>query len=244
MADPKDPRTFFSQHHAAYVTSPRHAHGKDLDILIESLGPKPGAAALDVATGGGHTALRMAGAGAQVTVADITPEMLQDTQRQAEERGMHVKAVIANAEALPFADGTFDLVSCRRAPHHFHDIGAFLSEARRVLSSSGRLGISDMTGSAAGINWLNQLERLRDPSHNEALAIDAWYYQLVLAGFKDISLQIIEEYMPFEEWLTPVMPTSVEGKEALQFLSQPDAPWEFVRGSQFVKRRLIAVAYR
>ncbi len=244
MVDPKDPQTFFSQHHAAYVTSRRHARGKDLDILIEAMSPKPGESALDVATGGGHTALRLAGEGARVTVMDITPEMLQDTLRQAEERGIHMDAVKADAKAFPFSDASFDLVSCRRAAHHFHDIGAFLREAYRVMTPSGRLGISDMTGSVEAIDWLNRLERLRDPSHFEALSVDAWYQQLVLAGFKDINVRLLEESMPFEEWLEPVTPDSQDGAAALQCLREANAPFEFVRGTTFIKRRLIAWACR
>ena len=239
MPDPEDPRKFFSAHHHAYVTSPRHARGQDLSVLIAGLEPQAGQRALDVATGGGHTALRLAESGMEVTATDITPEMLQDALALASERGLRLIAVEAPAEALPFPANHFHRVSTRRAAHHFRDVPRFLEEARRVLVPGGRLGISDMTGSAAGIDWLNQLERLRDPSHYQAWDPDAWYRALVAAGFVNIVLRLSEEMMTFLEWLTPVEPGDPNGRAALHFLSHPDAPYEFVRGQTFVKQRIL-----
>ena len=64
--------------------------------------------ALDVATGGGHVARRLREAGLQVVTSDPAPGMQPD--------------VICPAEHLPFADGSFDVVACRRAAHHFDDV--------------------------------------------------------------------------------------------------------------------------
>jgi len=154
MPDERDPRAFFSAHHHAYVVSPGHAHGRDLDRLVIGLAPKPGERAVDVATGAGHTALRLAEHGAEVNIVDITHEMLEDALTLAQDRHLNLTAVEAPAEALPFSDKSFDLVTCRRAAHHFTDIAQFLSEAHRILRTGGRLGISDMTGSQTGIPWL------------------------------------------------------------------------------------------
>ncbi|MDA8206514.1 MAG: class I SAM-dependent methyltransferase [Thermaerobacter sp.] len=243
MTEIQDPREFFSKHHQAYVTSARHAHGHDLDLLISGLVPRAGEKGLDVATGGGHTAIRLARAGVQVTVADITSEMLTDATTLAAAEGLAIAQVEAYAESLPFLDGTFDIVTCRRAAHHFRDVAAFLREARRTLSRSGRLGISDMTGSLHGIEWLNRLERLRDPSHHRALAPDVWYEMLVAAGFSNITLLLIEEPMSFDQWLSPVTADTEDGARALDYLRQ-NPPAEFVRGSMFIKRRVLIWADR
>src|SRR6187551_2065882 len=96
----------------AYRTSEAHREGEDLDLLVEwAAGSRT---ALDVATGGGHVARRLREAGLQVVSADPAPGMQPD--------------VICRAEDLPFADGAFDLVVSRIAPHHFADIGAALEE--------------------------------------------------------------------------------------------------------------------
>jgi ubiquinone/menaquinone biosynthesis C-methylase UbiE len=244
MGDNTDPREFFGRHHHDYVVSPRHARGKDLERLIDGVGPGPGDAALDVATGGGHTAIRLAKAGAAVTVVDITREMLADAVDLAHEQGFVLTPVEGPAEQLPFSDGEFDIVTCRRAAHHFRDVEQFLCEAYRVLKPQGRLGISDMTASLAQVQWLNTLEKHRDPSHFRALAPDEWYDAVAAAGFRDIVVQLWEEPMAFEEWLSPVKPDTSFGQAALSFLSQVDAPRELVRGTMFIKRRLLLWAVR
>ncbi len=239
MSHPEDPRTFFGRHHRDYVTSERHAKGQDLAWLIDGLNPQKGQRAVDIATGGGHTALRLAEHGVIVTALDITPEMLKEVETQAAQHGLVIQTALADAECLPFEDASQDLAACRRAAHHFRRIPAFLGEARRVLKPGGRLGISDMTASLGGKHWLNHLEQLRDPSHHEAWSPDEWYQGLVSAGFHHIAIQLTEEPMAFQEWLSPVSPGSPEGRSALAFLAQGDAPQELVRGSLFIKRRIL-----
>jgi len=239
MPDERDPRTFFSTHHQAYVVSPGHARGHDLDRLISGLAPKPGERAVDVATGAGHTALRLAEHGAEVSIVNITKEMLEAALTLAKERHLALIAVEAPAEALPFADASVDLVTCRRAAHHFTDVAQFLSEAHRILRSGGRLGISDMTGSQTGIRWLNRVERMRDPSHRRALTPDEWYALFIQAGFHDIVMEVSEESMPVLDWLSPVDPEAPNGQHALAQFDEKTAPREFFRDGHFIKRRIL-----
>lgn len=239
MPDERDPRTFFAAHHQAYVVSPGHAHGPDLDRLVIGLAPKPGERAVDVATGAGHTALRLAEHGAEVSIVDITQEMLEDALTLAQEHHLTLTALKAPAEALPFSDKSFDLVTCRRAAHHFTDIAEFLSEAHRILRTGGRLGISDMTGSQSGIPWLNRVESLRDPSHRRALAPDEWYALLIEADFHDIVIELSEELMNPLAWLAPVDPMSPNGRQALAHINEKTAPREFFRAGYFIKRRIL-----
>ena len=100
----------------AYRTSEAHREGEDLDLLVEwSQGAKT---ALDVATGGGHVARRFREAGLEVVSLDPAAGMQPD--------------VVAPAETLPFDEGSFDVVACRVAAHHFEDVRAAVREMARV----------------------------------------------------------------------------------------------------------------
>src|SRR5207245_4668682 len=161
---------------AHYLTSKPHAKGKSLERLVELVQPQPGWRALDVATGAGHTAYAFAPHVARVWATDITDEMLTLVREEAAKRGFaNLRVAYAKAEALPFEDGTLDLVTSRIAPHHFDSIAAFLDEARRVLKPSGTFALVDnvVPESAVG-DYVNAFERLRDPSHLRAWSIEEW----------------------------------------------------------------------
>lgn len=66
--------------------------------------------ALDVATGGGHTALWLARHGWKVTAGDIAPRMLENAQKFCAEAGHRIENRLFPAEAMPFADGSFNYV--------------------------------------------------------------------------------------------------------------------------------------
>ena len=92
----------------AFRTSEPHREGGDLDLVVEWCEPDEGVKALDVATGGGHVARRLREEGCEVVTVDPAPGMQPD--------------VVSRAEELPFADGSFDVVVCRIAAHHFADV--------------------------------------------------------------------------------------------------------------------------
>src|SRR5262245_66330388 len=103
-----------------YLTSKPHAQGRSLERLVELTAPQPHWRALDVATGAGHVAYAFAPRVAQVIATDITTEMLAVVGAERERRGLaNLHLAFARAEALPFAAGSLDLVTCRIAPHHF-----------------------------------------------------------------------------------------------------------------------------
>lgn len=92
------------------------------DALVEQCGAQPGERLLDVATGSGNVALAAARLGAEVTGLDLTPQLLVEARRRAEEAGVEVEWLEGDAEALPFEDASFDRVtSCfgvMFAPRH------------------------------------------------------------------------------------------------------------------------------
>ena len=163
-----------------YVTSQVHAQGADLERLLEIAKPQPDWAVLDVATGGGHTALKFAPHVARVTATDLTPEMLEVAQAFTTAQGAdNIAFERADAQDLPFDDGCYDLVTCRIAPHHFGDCARFVRECARVLrapdqakgSPGGILLVQDhvLPEGQRAARYIDDFERLRDPSHNRAL---------------------------------------------------------------------------
>jgi 2-polyprenyl-3-methyl-5-hydroxy-6-metoxy-1,4-benzoquinol methylase len=78
--------------------------------LVEAAGIGPGDRVLDVAAGSGNASLPAALAGADVVASDLTPELLETGRQEAERRGLELEWVEADAEALPFGDGAFDVV--------------------------------------------------------------------------------------------------------------------------------------
>ena len=93
----------FSQFAEGYVSSPGHAKGKDLERLVAIARPQPDWHVLDIATGGGHTALRFAPLVAKVVATDLTPRMLEKARLHVEKQGAdNVSFREADAEALPF----------------------------------------------------------------------------------------------------------------------------------------------
>ena len=133
----------FGDHAQNYVTSSVHATGEDLDTLVRLAAPKPDDVVLDVGTGGGHTALRLAPQVQKVVATDITDRMLDAARAFITPQADNVTFEIADAQDLPFEDATFDLVTCRIAAHHFEDVYEFVLEAARVLKPGGRLVVQD-----------------------------------------------------------------------------------------------------
>jgi len=100
---------------------------------------------LDVAAGSGNVAVEAAATGASVVASDLTPELFDAGRARAADRGVDVDWREADAEALPFADGEFDVVlSCvgvMFAPHH----RAAADELLRVCRPGGRIGLISWT---------------------------------------------------------------------------------------------------
>lgn len=187
----------------AYVLSHTHRFGKDLGRLVEVATPTADMRALDIATGGGHTAIALAPYVRDMTMLDLTPEMLVHARAFAHENNVELFGVIsAAAEALPFEPESFDLVTCRIAPHHFANVRAFVNESARVLAPGGRFILIDSVtpdGERYG-TFINHVERWRDPSHVKTYSLGEWTSYLNDAGLHLELSEMIEKTHEFESW--------------------------------------------
>jgi ubiquinone/menaquinone biosynthesis C-methylase UbiE len=194
----------FGRHAQAYVTSQDHAVGSDLDRLLELARPAPGWAVLDIATGGGHTALHFAPDVARVIASDLTLKMLEAARAFISGRGVkNIQFSAAEAENLPFASATFDLVTCRIAPHHFTDCARFVGEAARLLKPGGLLLVQDhlLPEAAAAAEYLEEFERLRDPSHHQAFSQAGWIGMYQAAGLAIEHTERVGKRHQFVPWV-------------------------------------------
>jgi demethylmenaquinone methyltransferase / 2-methoxy-6-polyprenyl-1,4-benzoquinol methylase len=118
------------------------------DRFVNRMKPRTGEAILDMAGGTGDVAFRMAKRGAQVTVADINADMLEVGKERAEQRGLTgLEWKVENAEALSFANATFDAYTIVFGIRNVTDIPAALREAHRVLKRGGRFYCMEFSSS-------------------------------------------------------------------------------------------------
>ena len=195
-------RKQFGENAESYAISKVHSQGGSLERLVQLVQPDAAWRVLDVATGAGHTAFAFAPYVAEVRATDITFEMRRQAQELARTRELHnIVVEEADAEKLPYGDQSFDLVTCRIAPHHFSDIAAFVKESARVLRVHGILAIVDNVVPDAGPgDYINAFEKLRDPSHNRCLSVDEWIALLVDHGFDIQVYETMNKEMDFEFW--------------------------------------------
>jgi len=143
-------RALKDKHRAMWALGDYPAVARDIvgdlgPTLVAACGVRHGDRVLDVAAGSGNAAIPAALAGASVVASDLTPELFETGRRHAGERGADVAWRVADAEALPFADGEFDTVlSCLGvmfAPHH----QTSADELVRVCRPGGTIGLLSWT---------------------------------------------------------------------------------------------------
>jgi SAM-dependent methyltransferase len=183
----------------AFRESPTHREGPDLDLLIEMCEPGEGVKVLDVATGGGHVARRLRDEGCTVVTVDPAPGMQPD--------------VVARAEDLPFEDGSFDVVTCRIAPHHFHDIRKAVAEMARV--SNRLLVIEDNLRVDESIE---EAERLRDPTHVRCYTEAEWKEMVTEVGMEVERAELLERTRDVDDWIARVDTPPAEADRVKELL--------------------------
>lgn len=183
------------------MNSAWHNQPEALLLLAQRVGES--GRVLDIGTGTGHTAFAFARTAGEVVALDLTPQMLAIVDREAKRLGLgNVTSCLGDAEALPFEDGSFDLVVTRVAAHHFKNPAKFIAEVERVLVPEGRFLFIDTVGPEEdhARRLVDQVETLRDPSHEHDLSISEW---CALAKRFQIEWQeLVKKPLHLEDWMT------------------------------------------
>ena len=169
--------------------------------------------AMDIGTGAGFTAFAMAGLSERVLASDITSPMLQQAKRLGSDRGLRNLALTQNtAEALSFADSSLDLITCRKAGHHFSGLERALDEMRRTLRTGGSLVVADSVSPEddALFEWINDIELRRDFSHVSDRKVSVIRRMLDDRSLEVTGSEDARVYLEFNDWAAR---TKVEAQE-------------------------------
>ena len=219
----------FGPRAAAYVQSAVHAAGEDLDALEAIVRQHAPTRALDLGSGGGHVAYRLAAHAIEVTASDLSAEMMAAVATTSRHKGLaNIVTCVAPAERLPFEDASFDFLGCRFSAHHWRDFHAGLREARRVLAPGSTAVFVDAVspGTAALDTHLQAVELLRDTSHVRDYSASDWIAALTGAGFAVQATRTWQLRMDFATWIAR-MATPDVSRDAIRALQ--DAASDAVR---------------
>jgi SAM-dependent methyltransferase len=206
----------FNRQSDRYGKSHILADTNDVADILKDLPVPASGSALDVATGGGHTALCAARLGWRVTVGDIAPRMLANAKKLLNEAGFELETSLFAAEQMPFPKDSFDLVTVRVAPHHFSSPERFVCEVARVLKPGGHFLLID--GSVPDDDpeteqWLHKIEKWRDPSHGKFLSRKAWEKLAVEAGLRVLRSELNPFKQPDLNWYFETAATAQENRQ-------------------------------
>ncbi len=195
----------FTRQADAYAVAPSIIDPARLGRLVQAVAPAAGARLLEVATGPGHVALAFAPHCREVIGLDLTEAPLVIAEKARLERGLaNVRFQTGDAEKLPFEDGSFDVVVCRFAYHHFEDPPLVLAEMTRVCRAGGSVAVEDIIVSehAGRAAYHNRFENLRDQSHTHAFPLSR-LLQIFAANGLEVERVTTDSYdVQAEAWLS------------------------------------------
>ena len=143
-------------------------------VLVDACGISRGQRVLDVAAGTGNVAIRAAMTGAAVIASDLTPENFEAGRRAARAAGVEVGWIEGDAEALPFEDDEFDVVTSCFGAMFAPDQPRVANELLRVCRAGGTIGMISFTSEGRGGDFFRLLAPYAPPPPPGALPPVMW----------------------------------------------------------------------
>jgi 2-polyprenyl-6-hydroxyphenyl methylase/3-demethylubiquinone-9 3-methyltransferase len=143
-------------------------------VLVQACQISAGQRVLDVAAGTGNTAIPAAETGATVVACDLTPENFAAGKAEARARGVELTWVEADAQALPFADGEFDVVTSSFGAMFAPDHRAVADEMLRVCRPGGTIGMLNFTPEGLISEFFGTFEPYAPPPEPGASSPESW----------------------------------------------------------------------
>ena len=181
----------FTRQAVPFATAPPIRNEEALNRIVAMADAGPEDTVLDVACGPGLLVCAFARRVRHATGIDLTPAMLEQAGLAQQEQDLdNVSWRQGDVLPLPFEDASFSIVSSRFAFHHFLDPLAVLTEMRRVTKAGGRVVVADSAPEANKAAAFNAMEKLRDPSHVRAMALEELRDLFVRAGLAEPRLEM------------------------------------------------------
>ncbi len=194
---------------------------RGLDALVALSGAGSADRVLDVACGPGFLTMAFAKSCAQVTGFDATDAFIELARAEARDRGLdNLHFEHGDAQRLPFAEASFDVVSCRAAFHHFPHPDRVLAEMIRVLAPGGRVLVADLLGSedVQRAEVHDRIEQLCDPTHVRALPASEFarlFAEADLTTVRELPSTLDYE---LDEWIAHGAPEEAGRKEIVSLM--------------------------
>jgi len=175
---------------------------KFAETLMRLVSAGPNDRVVDLACGPGTLALRFARGVRWVCGVDLTPAMLaRARQNAADESLSNLAWTNADAQSLPFADGSLDIAVSSYSLHHIPDPARTIREMARVVHRGGRVGIIDILVPEDKREAANRIEIARDQSHTRSLPKTDFEEMVSRAGLRWLDHEIDVNPRSFDHWL-------------------------------------------
>ena len=178
------------------------------ELLLTASGAGPEDIVLDVACGPGLMACAFAKVARHVTGIDLTPAMIEQAKVLQQSHSLtNLTWHVGDVLPLPYPAASFSLVFTRYSFHHFLDPKAVLAEMFRVCSQGGRVVVVDVfMSNPEQAESYNCLEKMRDPSHVRALALEELTSLFSEVGFQNVRSQLYKHEVEMEQVLQRSFP--------------------------------------
>jgi SAM-dependent methyltransferase len=160
------------------------------ETVIDAVDAQPGDDWLDVGCGTGELAFLASGTGATIRGADLSPVLVETAKRQAAERGLPLDFEVADCEALPYGDATYDIVTSSVGAIFAPDHPRVAHELARVMRPGGRLALTAWTADGPIGNFFRLIAKYAPPPMEGAGNAMSWSDPSYVEGLLGDSFEV------------------------------------------------------